>query len=219
MWTAVRGTGLAYGAGFSRQTHAGQVSFDIYRSPDAFKAFKAGKEVVEAFVSRKTSFEDLALEGAISSIILKIANSESTMADTAHASFDKQVMNDLPKDWVSQQLERIRRVTKEELHTVMEEIVLPLFKPETSNLIITCAPMMEAGLVEGFEGLGFKPQVKLLSYFEDDYGLKAGEDGDDGDDDEEEDEDYEEEDDDDEGSSEETTDEDEADDDGNHDEL
>ena len=219
MWTAVRGTGLAYGAGFSRQTHAGQVSFDIYRSPDAFKAFKAGKEVVEGFVSRKTSFEDLALEGAISSIILKIANSESTMADTAHASFDKQVMNDLPKDWVSQQLERIRKVTKEELHTVMEEIVLPLFKPETSNLIVTCAPIMEAGLVEGFESLGFKPQVKLLSYFEDDYGLKAGEDGDDGDDDEEEDEDYEEEDDDDEGSSEETTDEDEADDDGNHDEL
>ena len=232
IWTAVRGTGLAYGAGFSRQTHAGQVSFEIYRSPDAFKAFKASKEIVEAFVSRKNTFEDLALEGAISSIILKVANSESTMADTAHASFDKQVMNDLPKDWVSQQLKKIRKVTKEELHMVMEEIVLPLFRPETSNLIVTCAPIMESGLVEGFESLGFKPQVKLLSYFEDDYGLKAGDGEDDDDDDEEEDEDYEDDeeddeddededddDDDDDDDPEETTDEDELSDDNGHDEL
>ena len=226
MWTAVRGMGLAYGVGFSRQTYAGQISFDIYRSPDAFKAFKASREVVENFACRKSTFDDLALEGAISSIILKIANSESTMADAAHASFDKQVMNDLPKDWVSQQLEKIRKVTKEELHAVMEKVVLPLFKPETSNLIITCAPIMEAGLVEGFEGLGFKPQVKLLSYFEDDYGLKTGNDNgeDEEDSDDEEDEDYEEDDeeenDEDDGEdSEEVTDEEETGGDKDHDEL
>ena len=219
MWTAVRGTGLAYGVGFSRQTYAGQVSFDIYRSPDAFKAFKASKEVVEGYATRKSEFEDLALEGAISNIILRIANSESTMSNAADASFSRQVMSDLPKDWVSQQLERIRKVTKDELHRTMEEIVMPLFRPESSNLIVSCAPIMEAGLVEGFESLGFKPQVKLLSHFEDDYGLKAGEDAEDEDD--EEDEDYEDdgESDDDEEDSEGASDENENGDEAAHDEL
>lgn len=30
------------------------------------------------------------------------------------------------------------------------------------------------GLVKGFEAIGFKPEIKPLSFFQDDYGLKAG---------------------------------------------
>ena len=38
----------------------------------------------------------------------------------------------------------------------------------------------------GLESLGFKPEMHELTWFQDDYGLKAGEDGNDEDEDEEE---------------------------------
>ena len=187
LWTAVRGTGLAYGTSLYRHIDSGQLSLDIYRSPDAFKAFAASKEVVQNFVLGKTEFDPLALEGAISYIVLSFANAESTMADAAESSFLRQVIRGIPKDWNNVILERLRKVKVEEIKTVMKDIFLPMFEGKTANLFVTCAPIMEEGLVKGFEGLGFKPEVKPLSFFQDDYGLKGeeGEDEDDEDDGEE----------------------------------
>ena len=39
LWVAVRGTGLAYGTGFSRSVDVGLLTLRIYSSPDAYKAF------------------------------------------------------------------------------------------------------------------------------------------------------------------------------------
>ena len=188
LWTVVRGTGLAYGTSFSRHTESGQISFEVYRSPDAFKAFNASEDVVRGYVSGATTFDELALEGAISSIVLAIANGQATMASAAQSSFVRQVMRGLPSDWNETMLKRVRNVRTEEIKEVMEQIVLPLFKPESSNLIVTCAPVMEESLAKDFAGLGFKPVVRPLASFQDDYGLEpAGsdeefdEDADDGD--------------------------------------
>ncbi len=185
LWTAVRGTGLAYGTSFSRYTESGQISFDIYRSPNAFKAFHTSKTVVSDFVSGKTAFDELALEGAISSIVLGYANSESTMASAAQMSFVRQVIRGLPADWNDAMLKKVREVRVDEIRDVMKTVVLPVFDPSTGTLIVTCAPVMEEELVKEFEGLGFKPEVRPLVWFQDDYGLK----GEEGVEDEEEDED------------------------------
>lgn len=183
LWTAVRGTGLAYGTSFSRHTESGQISFDVFRSPDAYKAFNASKDVVSKYVSGDTSFDELALEGAISSIVLAFANGEATMASAAQSSFVRQVIRDLPGDWNEMMLKRVRGVKIGEIKEVMKQIVLPVFKPEHSNLIITCAPIMEDSLMKDFASLGFKPQVRSLASFQDDYGLKtdASDDDDEGD--------------------------------------
>lgn len=173
MWTAVRGTGLAYGTSFSRHTESGQISFDVYRSPDAHKAFSASKDVIENFVNDSTIFDDLALEGAISSIVLAFANAQSTMASAAQSSFVRQVIRGLPAGWNQTILQKVRDVKVQEIKEVIREFLLPIFKGETANLIVTCAPVMEEGLKEGFERLGFKPQVRSLTSFQDDYGLKA----------------------------------------------
>jgi len=189
LWTAVRGTGLAYGTNFSRHTESGQISFDVYRSPDAFKAFSACKTVIERFVDGTTPFDDLALEGAISSIVLAFANAQSTMASAAQSSFVRQVIRGLPADWNQETLKKVRNVKVEEIKQVLKTVILPAFRAETSNLIITCAPIMEEGLVKGFEGLGFKPEVRPLASFQDDYGLKVTDREDEqGDEDDEEDE-------------------------------
>lgn len=151
--------------------------------------------MVEDYVTGTTPFDELALEGAISSIILAMANGASTMGAAAMDAFVTQVVRDLPKDWQEQQLLKVRKITFDEIRMVMKDILLPLFTPETSNLYVTCAPLMQEGQVKGFSEMGFKPQVKTLADFQDDYGLKAP--GDDGDDEEDEDEDEDEEEDDD----------------------
>lgn len=115
------------------------------------------------------------------------------MAKAAQSSFVRQVMRGLPKDWPSTILEKVRLVSVEEIKQAMLDTVLPIFSPETSNLFVTCAPIMEEKLVAGFGEIGFKADVKPLAWFQDDYGLKDGEgQGDEGEEEgEEEDEDEE----------------------------
>lgn len=173
MWVAVRGTGLAYGTSFSRHTESGQVSYSVYRSPNAFKAFRTGRSVVEDFVSGKTELDKLAFEGAISSIVLGFADGQATMAAAAQMSFVRQVMRELPEDWNERMLEKVRGVKVEEIRAAMEDMVLPVLTAGTANLIVTCAPVMEEEVVKGFQGLGFKPEVRPLTYFQDDYGIKV----------------------------------------------
>lgn len=143
LWTAVRGTGLAYGTSFSRQIESGQISFNVYRSPDAFKAFATSRKVVEEFVSGVTPFDSLALEGAISSIVLGFANSQATMTTAAQGSFIRQVIRGLPNDWNDVILKEVRSVNVDEIKKVMKEILLPAFQPDTANTFVTCAPIME----------------------------------------------------------------------------
>lgn len=197
MWVAVRGTGLAYGTSFARYTDSGQISYSVYRSPNAFKAFRTGRSVIEGFVSGKTDFDALALEGAISSIVLSFANSQATMAAAAQMSFVRQVIRELPEDWNERMLEKVRAVKVAEIRTVMRDIVLPVLTAATANLVVTCAPVMEEGLVNGFREMGFMPEVRSLASFQDSYGMEIpegerieaeGDEIDGGDEDEDEDE-------------------------------
>ena len=143
LWNAVRGTGLAYGTGFTRHIESGQISFNVYRSPDAFKAFATSKKVVEDFASGVTAFDALALEGAISSIVLGFADGQATMKSAGQGSFTRQVIRGLPSDWIDVILKRVRDVTVEEIKDVMRKMVLPVFVAETAGLVVTCAPIME----------------------------------------------------------------------------
>ncbi|MCJ1247440.1 hypothetical protein MMC30_004654 [Trapelia coarctata] len=194
LWTAVRGTGLAYGTYFSRAINSGHVTYTIFRSPDAFKAFAASKDVLQKFISGETSFDTLALEGAISSIVLEFANGQSTMSAAAQESFVRQVIRDLPNDWNDVILKRVRTVDVEEIKKAMKNILLPVLTPESANLFITCAAVMQENLVRDFKGIGFKPEVKPLALFQDDYGLKTGDVEEEEDDEEDELEDSDEED-------------------------
>ncbi|KAI9797030.1 MAG: hypothetical protein M1833_005863 [Piccolia ochrophora] len=173
MWTAVRGNGLAYGTGFSFTVDTGLIVFQVYRSPNAYKAFTAGKQVVESYISGATEFDTSALEGAISSIVVSIADDQPSMVAAAHSSFINQVIRGVPADYDAQLLKKVREVTVPQIKQVLESIVLPIFKPETADAVVTCAPLLEESIRTGFADEGFKVEVQPLSFFQDDYGLKA----------------------------------------------
>ena len=174
IWNAVRGTGLAYSSAIFQNISSGHIYLSIYMSPDASKAFVAVKEVVGHLAKGKTEFDTLAMEGAISSIVLGFANADATMASAAESSFVRQVMQDLPKDWPAIILEKIRKLQVAEVKEAIETVILPLFEAETANLFVTCATVMEKRIVKGFEAIGFQPKVKPLASFQDNYGVDLG---------------------------------------------
>lgn len=143
LWAAVRGTGLAYGTSFTRSVDSGLIQFDVYRSPDAYKAFAASRVVVEDFVSGKTEFDPPALEGAISTIVVGFANEQATMASAAERSFVRQVVRGLEDGWNDAMLRKVREVGVREIREVLGRVVLPVFMPGSADVVVTCAPIME----------------------------------------------------------------------------
>ncbi|KAI9655652.1 MAG: hypothetical protein M1831_004804 [Alyxoria varia] len=171
LWVAVRGTGLAYGTGFSRNVDKGILQYSIYRSPNAATAFSASRKVVQDLANGIVPIDDLALEGAKSSVVVSFANEQPTKLGAATISFVYQVIKDLPKDWAQAFMEKVQEVGPEDVKQALKDIILPVFEPKSSNLIVTCARVMEEKLTKSFEEQGFKPEVKKLSEFQDDYGL------------------------------------------------
>lgn len=154
LWAAVRGTGLAYGTNMGYDLESGYIYLDVYRSPDAYKAFAASKNVVHSHTNGEIEFDPLMLEGAISSIVVAFANEQQTLASAAGASFVKAVMRGLPEDHMERLLKRVRSVGVDDVKEILKSVVFDMFTPGRADVLITCAP----GLKEvGFSFLLFLP--------------------------------------------------------------
>ncbi|KAK4669403.1 uncharacterized protein QC763_202710 [Podospora pseudopauciseta] len=187
LWNAVRGNGLAYGVSFSREIDGGYLQFKVYRSPDASKAIEASRATVAKLASGEEPLDRHLIEGAVSSIVFGVADEQSTMTAAAQQNYMISVVRGLEQGWNKKILARVREVTEEEIREVMREVILPVFEPGRSNVVVTCAPIMEENIVKTLGERGYKTQVQTLTHFYDDYGLKADEE--DGEDEEEEDDD------------------------------
>ena len=143
LWTAIRGTGLAYGASFKRDPDGGFVQFSVYRSPDAFRAFAAGKKVIEEFIDGTREFEQYALEGAISGIVVYFADEQTTMAAAGQFHFVDGVIRGVDSEYNSRMLKKVRETSVEEIKQVMKDVLLPAFLPGKANVVVTCAPILE----------------------------------------------------------------------------
>ncbi|KAL9112460.1 MAG: hypothetical protein Q9227_003302 [Pyrenula ochraceoflavens] len=191
LWVAVRGTGLAYGTKIGHNIGTGMLSLEVYRSPDAYKAFEASKTVIQKHASGEREFDPLMLEGAISTIVLAFVEDQQTPDEAAQSDFVRDVVRGLPSDYNTAMLRKVREVTVEEIRKVLNELVCNLFSPDIADVFVTCAPGLAEAIKGGFESQGFKPEVRDLNSFQDDYGLKAAEGGADAADEQEEDDELE----------------------------
>ncbi|EWC46282.1 hypothetical protein DRE_04453 [Drechslerella stenobrocha 248] len=165
LWRAIRGTGLAYGTGFSRRIDSGHLYFSVYRSPDAFKAFEMAKTIVTEYADGKIEFDEFDLDGAISTVVSTIVDIESTLTAAATTSFVLQVINHQPKDYNTRMLHKVRAITPDEIRQAMRDVLLPLFDPKTAIAVVTTAPVNTDSLKERFTELGFPVQISSLSQF------------------------------------------------------
>jgi Zn-dependent M16 (insulinase) family peptidase len=140
LWTAVRGTGLAYGTNMGYDIESGHLNLDVYRSPDAYKAFEASRKVVEDHMTGATEFDPLMLEGAISSIVVAFANEQQTLSSAAGASFIRQIMKGLPEDYMEKMLKKVREIEVKDIKVALKDMVYQMFRPDKADVIMTCAP-------------------------------------------------------------------------------
>ncbi|UKZ72749.1 hypothetical protein TrVFT333_000384 [Trichoderma virens FT-333] len=189
LWNAVRGAGYAYGTFFTRNVESGVISFKVYRSPDASKAIIASRDAIQKIANGDVPIDKHLLEGTISQIVVTFADEQSTMPSAAQQNFVQSVFKGLPKDWSKVILKRVREVTEDEIRQALKDFVMPCFEPGKSNVVITCAKLMQEGIETAFKGMGYKVQTHELSHFHDDYGLDAGDDEEEDEDEDDEDED------------------------------
>lgn len=138
LWSAVRGTGLAYGTSMSYDIQSGFIHIDVYRSPDAYKAFLAARDIVQAHIDGTTPFDSLMLEGAISSIVVSFANEQTTLAAAATSNFVR-VIRGLPEDYMQVVLRQVRAIDVEDIKRSLRDVVFDIFRPGKSNVLVTCA--------------------------------------------------------------------------------
>jgi Zn-dependent M16 (insulinase) family peptidase len=143
LWGAVRGTGLAYGTWFILSEDWGYLTYKIYRSPDAYKAFLASKQIIEDYISGAAEFNVESLEGAVSTNVVAIVDKQQSMMAAARSSFVNKVIRNLPQDHDAELLKRISKVDVEQIKAAMKNIILPLFQPGQADVIVTCATVMQ----------------------------------------------------------------------------
>ncbi|KAK7744263.1 hypothetical protein SLS62_010289 [Diatrype stigma] len=182
LWSAVRGNGLAYGVYFAKETDGGYLHFKVYRSPLASKAMASARAAVAALAGGDAPFEGPMLEGAVSQLVMAMADEHATMAAAAVQNYILGAVRGLPPDFNLQLLARVRAVTVEDVKAAMREWLLPIFEPGKSNVVVCCAHVMVEKIEKELQEMGYKTQVKQLSDYYDAYGLEAGEEGDEGDD-------------------------------------
>ena len=143
LWNAVRGAGYAYGSYFNRDVESGILSYKVYRSPDTYKAVSASKEAIRKIAYGEVPVDKHLLEGTISQVVVMFADEQSTMPGAAQQNFVTGVVRELPKSWGKEILKKVRAVTVEEMKAVMKDMILNAFEPGKSNIVITCAKIMQ----------------------------------------------------------------------------
>ncbi|KAK6212381.1 hypothetical protein LQW54_005334 [Pestalotiopsis sp. IQ-011] len=175
LWTAVRGNGLAYGVYFAKEVDGGYVHFKVYRSPMASKAITAARDAIAGLANGTVPFEKPMIEGAISQIVMTMADEQATMASAATQNYIIGAVRGLEPDFSTKLLAKVRDVTEDQIRHAMTEYLLPLFEPGKSNVVVCCAPIMLDTLQKDLQDMGYKTQVKQLADYHEAYGLEADE--------------------------------------------
>ncbi|KAI8093910.1 Metalloenzyme, LuxS/M16 peptidase-like protein, partial [Halteromyces radiatus] len=160
-WKLIRGQGLAYSCFLDANAEAGLLTFTIYQSPDAFKAFEQAKVVIDQLISKEVPIEQTAVDGAKSAVIYSMVDREDTMSRAALQSFVNQVLRQVPASYNRDLLSSIQATTVDDLYRVLKTYFINMFRSESSNVVVVSSPTKTADIQKGFEGHGFA--IKAIS--------------------------------------------------------
>ncbi|KAF7436910.1 hypothetical protein PC9H_003744 [Pleurotus ostreatus] len=155
LWRYIRGSGLAYGAYVSIDPEAGLLSFTLYRSSNAIKAYEEAHKVMNELVDGTVQLDEETLDAGKSSIVYGVAKGVSTAGRAAIASFSNQALKDVPQNFQIDLLEKYQKVTKEQVLEVLKKYFLPLFKAESSVAVAVTAPSKSGPIAAALSEHGF----------------------------------------------------------------
>ncbi|KAI8067548.1 Metalloenzyme, LuxS/M16 peptidase-like protein [Gongronella butleri] len=152
-WRMVRGKGLAYDCYLIENIEAGLISLWILQSSDVVKAFEQIQNVMALYASGELSFDLPALDGAKSSVIYDMAQSEITRSAAGVNQFLNAVLRTSQPDKKTF-LKAIQAVTLDDIHRVLHKYLLALFDPSRCNHVIVGSPAKTDDTIAGFHAMG-----------------------------------------------------------------
>ncbi|ORX60422.1 hypothetical protein DM01DRAFT_1316969 [Hesseltinella vesiculosa] len=151
-WRMVRGKGLAYDCYLVENIEAGLISLWILQSSDVVKAFEQIKNVMNLYAQGKLSFDHPTLEGAKSTVIYDLAQSEITRSSAATHRFMNLVLKPSQPE-KSVFLQSIQAVTLDDIQRVLHTYLLALFDPHQCNHVIVSCPTKCQSILKSFQSM------------------------------------------------------------------
>jgi len=161
-WKLIRGQGLAYSTRLKIDLESGLISFDVFKSPNAYLAFNEARKVIMKLAEKKMEYDVMDFEGARSSLIYSLVNHESSLVEAARNSFINQSLKNMSADYNKELIKKVQAVKIEELNGLLKKYLLNLFKPETSIVIVVITPNKVKDIKKGFGESGFNLEEKTL---------------------------------------------------------
>lgn len=162
-WRGIRGAGLAYGANCFNRTVVGELSFSIYRGADVEKSYCVAKEIVEGFASGKTPIDDSLRQGSISSIVNRLAESESNYSSTATSQFFNDILVKRGPEYNTKLMKALSSITNEELVEIFNKYFINLFNPKQSLCFISCNPSKSKDIEKFFAEMDYTVDTEHVS--------------------------------------------------------
>ncbi|XP_059480505.1 uncharacterized protein C05D11.1-like [Neocloeon triangulifer] len=163
LWKQVRGQGLAYGYNMFPQPNEGRLYFTIFKATNTLAAFVESKAIVEAQLKPDAVWDETLFDSARSSLVFEIVEREKSVGDAVvHSllSFFKGV----PLDYNKELVQKVSKVTTDDLRRVGAKYVAPLFVPGSGHTSIVCHSSKVEEIATAFNDLGFS--IKISSSLE-----------------------------------------------------
>lgn len=169
LWRGVRGAGLAYGANIYLSVEDGLIKLVIYRGTNSGEAINVSKKLVNDYASGATPIEEHFLQGAKNALVHSAATSGESASMVAVSSFTNYALNGRERDCTKKHLEKIAKVTVQDVQNCFKNYFIDLFNPETSMVFIACHTSMTESLKDQLETTGYKVEVGPIVGTEDDF--------------------------------------------------
>jgi Zn-dependent M16 (insulinase) family peptidase len=129
------------------------VYFELAESGDVVQAYAEAQRIVDDYLEGRSEFNDITLEAARSSVIYRIISMEETKSMAASIQFVYSLQGVVERYHQRELLDKIARVTKEDMRNALAKYLKRLFDPTKSNLVLCTASSKVKGIAEQFKGV------------------------------------------------------------------
>lgn len=158
MWREIRGQGLAYSANLYLSPTQGLIILRLLRAAQLSRAYEEAMNILNSHINGTTPWDSTLLESARSSLMFEVIEREAVVSDVAQQSL-LSYFRKVPQFYTRELIDRISRVTLEDVKRVALKYFTPLVQPKSSKLVAVCHPSNVKETVADLEKLGHKLNV------------------------------------------------------------